>query len=96
MNVIRDGYNRLWGWFGLSRDSFLVLPRVLMHDMPDDWQARLAVLLDEWDAAHPHKAGFEFKVMAMREGRLVPMPGWLLRYRQPDRAEIDKLKGDAA
>lgn len=38
------GYDALWGWFGLSRASFLVLPRVLMHEMPDDWQLRMAAL----------------------------------------------------
>lgn len=32
------GENALWLWFGLSRASWLTLPRVLMHEMPDEWR----------------------------------------------------------
>lgn len=34
-----DAAKDLACWFGLSYASFLVLPRVLMQDMPPEWQA---------------------------------------------------------
>ena len=43
------GRDTLWMWFSMSRASWLTLPRVLMHEMPDDWQQRMAELLHEWD-----------------------------------------------
>ena len=48
---MKIGYEKLWQWFGSSRASFLVIPRVLMHEMPDEWQSKMADLLDEYDNA---------------------------------------------
>jgi len=45
------GYDRLWNWFGLSRATFITLPRAMCHEMPDGWQERMAALLEEWDEA---------------------------------------------
>src|SRR5574341_1370059 len=47
----RPGHEELWTWFGLSYAGWLTLPRVMMHEMPDDWQMRMAQLLREWDEA---------------------------------------------
>ncbi len=44
-----SGHDRLWAWFSLSYASFLTLPRVMMHEMPDEWQDKMAALLEEWD-----------------------------------------------
>ena len=35
------------GWFGLSYNAYLVVPRSLLQSMPRDWQARLCAMLDE-------------------------------------------------
>ena len=45
------GRERLWAWFGLTYASWLTMPRVMMHAMPEDWQDRMAQLCEEWDAA---------------------------------------------
>lgn len=95
------GYQRLWGWFGLSRASFAVLPRVLMHEMPDEWQGKMASLLEEFDEAFPGKGLLPFRVTVgardLRGRRFVRFPYWLLAYRHPDRDQIEALKrGDAA
>lgn len=37
----------MWGWFGLTYSSYLVIPRALLCGMPAEWQKRLAALLDE-------------------------------------------------
>lgn len=87
------GYSRLWDWFGLSRASFLILPRALMHEMPDDWQARMAELLDEWDREHERiDTSFDLHACAKRGGKHVAIPSILTGYRHPDRAGIAGLK----
>jgi hypothetical protein len=83
-------------WFGLSYASFLVLPRVLMQEMPKDWQERIAVLLNEYDDAFPNQPDIGTTVQATKSGRLTKMPPWLLNYRHPARDEIAKLKGPSA
>ena len=80
-------------WFGFSYASFLVLPRVLMQDMPAEWQKRMAVLLNEYDEAFPNQPNIGTRVQATRDGKLTTMPTWLLNYRHPARGEIDKLRG---
>lgn len=88
------GYQSLWGWFGLSRASFLVLPRVMMHEMPDQWQERMADLLLEWEKQYPN-ADLEFTVRKSRGGKLQPMPEILTNYRHPDRDAVRSI-GDAS
>ena len=86
----RPGYEALWGWFGLSHASWLTLPRVLMHEMPDDWQQRMADLLNEWDDANMAFADDigSPDVVNRINGRIATFPHWILNYRHPDRKEI--------
>jgi hypothetical protein len=87
------GCDALWLWFGLSRASFLTIPRVLMHEMPDDWQGRMAELLREYDATFPNQPDIGTRVQAINlDGRLIPMPGWLVNYRHPDADAIARLR----
>lgn len=88
-----EGHAELWGWFGLSRAAFLVLPRVLMHEMPDEWQARMAALLDEYDRAFPRQPDLRTRVQAVSaDGKRTSMPEVFLNYRHPRREEIDQLR----
>lgn len=79
-------------WFGLSYASFLTLPRVLMEDMPDEWQAKMAELLNEYDAAYSNQPDLEPFVQFRRGNRFVKAPEWILNYRRPNKEEINKLK----
>ena len=90
MEVIdRPGHEALWLWFGLSYASFLVLPRVLMHEMSDEWQAEMAALLREFDAVYLHLELPEMKVQAVGpKSRFMRWPHWLLDYRHPDRETV--------
>ena len=90
------GRGRLWGWFSLSYASFAVLPRVLMHEMPDEWQDKMAALLEEYDEAFPNQPHIGTRVLATKDGKLVKWPEWILRYRYPDFAEIERCKGSPA
>lgn len=88
----QSGHSRLWGWFSMSYASFVVLPRILMHEMPDDWQKRMAILLEEFNGAFPNDPIDECRVQCVRDGKLSKWPDWLLNYRYPDRAEVEKCR----
>lgn len=88
----RSGHDALWLWFGLSRAGWLTLPRVMMHEMPDEWQAKMAELLNEWDETWKNQPDIVIEVRAKRSGKLIPVPKFLCNYRHPDRTQIDKLR----
>lgn len=92
----RAGYNRLWDWFGMSYASFAVIPRVLMHAMPDAWQGRMALLLEQYDHAFPAQPDVGTRVMFtnLAGSKLVSGPKWMLNYRHPDSHEIERVRGE--
>jgi hypothetical protein len=91
-----EGREALWLWFGLSRASWLTLPRVLMHAMPDEWQAKMAALLNEYDEAFPNQSEVGTRVQVVNERQqLIATPDWIKNYRRPDRDVINKLRGDS-
>ena len=92
---MKNGNDKLWGWFELSRASFLTMPRVLMHAMSDEWQGKMADLLNEYDDTFPNQPDIGTTVRATKNNpyRLVKMPEWLLDYRHPNYYEIHKIKG---
>ena len=89
----RGGEDALWEWFGLSRASWLTLPRALMHEMPDNWQAKMAALLRQFDAEYPFidQPGYDTQVTLKRGRRFVSAPSWLTNYRHPDPDEIQRM-----
>jgi hypothetical protein len=88
-----EGHDRLWGWFGLSYSSFLVLPRVLMHEMPDEWQATMTKLLEEYQDAFPNQPPISTRVQCTTpDGKLRKFPEWMLNYRRPHRDAIEDLR----
>jgi hypothetical protein len=42
-----DGAQAVHNWFELTYAQFLVLPRVVMSEMPGEWQTKMVELLDE-------------------------------------------------
>jgi len=91
--VHRKGYDRLWLWFGLSRASWLTLPRVMMHEMPDEWQDKMAALLEEFDETwDSHEMPVPHVLGKRDNGRFVKWPSWLLNYRHPSKSFINELK----
>lgn len=89
-----SGYNALWGWFSLSRASWLAIPRVLMHEMPDAWQGKMAALLEEWDDHWnwPDDIGKTAVFQRDEKGRLVGWPDWITQYRHPYTGNIESIK----
>lgn len=95
--IHRPGYEELWGWFGLSRASWLTLPRILMHEMPDEWQRDMARLLNEYCDAFPNQPDLGTRVSALTpSGKLRAMPYWVGEYRHPQNAadEIKAMRGE--
>lgn len=88
---------KLWAWFGLSYASFLTLPRVLMHEMPKEWQDKMADLLIEYEDTFPNQPDIGTQVQCTAlNGKLIKFPSWLLNYRHPDREAIKMLKNETA
>jgi hypothetical protein len=90
--VMRDGYDRLWLWFGLTRASWLTMPRIMMHEMPDEWQNKMAELLEEWDDAWDSSDMPDPFVSAKEGNKFTKWPEWLLCYRHPDLSRINALR----
>lgn len=86
---------KLSSWFGLSYASWLTLPRVLMHEMPEEWQDRMADLLDEYHEEFPNQPDLGTRVQVTTHGRLVKTPDWLVNYRHPDHAALAELRRKA-
>lgn len=91
------GAGKLWRWFGLSYASWLTLPRVLMCEMPDEWQGKMAELLEEYEKRFPAAdlvSGIEgTRVQCVRGGRLVKTPADLISYRHPNREFVRRCTG---
>ena len=73
----------LWAWFGPGQNPALILPRILMHAMPDDWQDRMATLLEEYAR--------EFAIDLDAKN----WPEWMLDYEHVDGREIAKVRREA-
>ena len=85
---------KLWDWFGLSYASFLVLPRVLMHEMPIEWQDKMAALLNEYDETFDTSSVCHSVAVRAKDknNRFMKMPKYILNYRHSDMDEVDKLR----
>ncbi len=88
----RPGYDRLWLWFGLSRAGWLTVPRVLMHEMPDDWQNKMAELLEQYDDFYTNQPPISAHVSLKEGGKFTCMFKWLHNYRYPAKHKIENMK----
>jgi hypothetical protein len=87
--------DRLHTWFGLSYASFLTLPRVLMQEMPNEWQEKMAELLEQYEETFDtSEIGIHgVKVMAVdKNNKFTKMPEDILNYRRPNSHFIDGLR----
>jgi len=88
-----SGRSKLWGWFGLDRASFAVMPRVLIHAMPDEWQGKMADLLIEFEETFPGLQDLpNATITAKRGNKFTSWPSWLLNYRRPHQGDIDAMR----
>jgi hypothetical protein len=80
-------------FFGLSYASWLTLPRVMMEAMPESWQKKMAVLLNDFKDAFPNQPDIGTRVQITQNGKLIKTPEWMINYRHPDYSMIDLCKG---
>lgn len=92
--IDRKGHDALWGWFGLGHSSWLTIPRILLHAMPDEWQGKMAALLTEYDDAFPNQPNLGTRVQVTKFNVLTATPEWLINYRRPDQKMISLMKSD--
>ena len=95
VKALKVGRDALWTWFGLSYANWLTLPRVMVHEMPDKWQAQMAQLLDEWDEywdTDDLTLRFVVRAKSATTGRFAKMPRWLMDYRHPNKGELEYHK----
>ena len=91
----RRGYDRLWLWFGISRSAWITLPRVLAHEMPDDWQDKMAALLEEYERTYTNwPDGIGTRVQITDSGHLTACHNWLNNYRYPAKDKIATLRSN--
>jgi hypothetical protein len=87
----RRGYDRLWHWFSMSYASWLTIPRVMMHEMPDEWQYKMGALMEEWDDTWDSSELPSPSVSAKKDGKYTRWPEWVLNYRRPNTAMIRRV-----
>ncbi len=90
----RKGYDALWLWFGLGRASWLTIPRVLMHDMPDEWQGKMAELLKEYEQTYPVQPEITVNVTIKENNKFTKLFDWLNDYRHPCKNSILRMRGE--
>lgn len=68
------------------------MPRAFMHEMPDEWQKRMADLLNEWSETWnwPDDTGDSYVIRRL-EGKFASWPEYIQNYRHPDRDFIKSL-----
>lgn len=88
-----QGHEKLSTYFGLSYASWLTVPRVLMEQMPDEWQGKMADLMNEYHETFPNQPDLGSRVLVTDlNNKLVKTPKWLLNYRRPDFDAINELR----
>lgn len=91
--TIETGKERLWSFFGLSYASWLTIPRVMLHEMSNEWQVKLADLLEEYDLTFSNQPNIGTRVQVTDlNGKLIKTPAWLSNYRHPDFKQLQAMK----
>lgn len=81
--------------FGLSYASWLCWPRVLMQEMPLEWQIRFVDLATEFRGAFdwiPDDVTMYVQFRKVEGGSFVRVPRGLCHYRHPDSEFVDSLR----
>jgi hypothetical protein len=65
-----------------------------MHQMPDEWQKKMAELLEEWEDTWDTEevCGGTTVRLTDDRGKLIPTPDWVHNYRHPQQSEIDRYR----
>lgn len=79
----------------IYNNPWLVMPRVLIEDMPAEWRGKLTLLLREYEARFPNPPCKDTAVVIKnRKGQFRKPPKWVLRYQKPDRKALARARGE--
>ena len=90
--------DKITDYFELSYASWLVMPRVLMEAMPDEWQERFVAILQEFDGVFDRdivwKNGYPFvRMKDSNTGKFISLEETHLpHYRHPSKDEINYFR----
>lgn len=80
-------------WFGLTYARWLTVPRVVMEAMPETWQRKITLLLQEMnDRFDWLPDDVRLTVVAKRGSRFIPLPEDLCNYRRPNRQFLESIE----
>lgn len=93
-----SGYDELWR--EMSYTGWLTMPRVLMHEMPDDWQRKMSELIREYDDTFgsniPEQYWCDTEVRLKKDGKYIKTFEWITNYKYPDKEMFNSWKSNAA
>jgi len=69
------------------------MPRAVMEQMPDEWQAKMAALLREYENEARNQPDTGTRVLITKDGKFVKTPEWIINYRRPDKHALRTLFG---
>jgi len=74
--------------------AWLTMPRSLIRNMPDAWQAKLAELVLEYVRHFPNQPGdIGTLVFVVKDGEVMqPAPRWLVDWQNPDEVALATLR----
>lgn len=88
-----SGYKGSLVDFGIA--LVFILISALMHEMPDEWQGKMADLMDEWHEVYTNMPDIATSVCAKQKGKFIKIPSYFCNYRHPNKAAINSLKSRA-
>lgn len=77
-DYVPSGRDRLW--IRMSYTGWLTMPRVMMHQMPDEWQGKMADLIDEFETTWnnvPKEFHCDTEVRLKQHGKYIKQFPWL-------------------
>lgn len=63
-----------------------------MHEMPDEWQDKMATLLNEYEETFPNQPPVSTHVSIKEGGKFTVMFNWLCNYRYPSKHKIAQMR----
>ena len=82
-------------YFGLSYANFLVLPRVIMESMSNEWQTKMCDLLSELNETFDWLPDdIDLYVQMRKDGKIIKLIPELCNYRHPDEDWLESIKTD--
>ena len=80
--------------FGLTYAAWLCLPRVLLQEMPLEWQVKLVELLDQFDDEFDWLPANATMYVQFKDdsGTFMKVPRELCHYKYPEQEALDKMR----